>query len=162
MAEMKKDLTSLQAQSAACSEILVAVKEALVEHKVRLENGSKVFERHGSRITAIEDTIRPKPPGVLKIVSVTVGILVACATALWGLSTKLSDRPTVEQVEKVIDTHDTHGHKAVEKDLDLIRSEQAAQRVLINNLDDDIEKQAKKIDTILQRVESPPRRRRPQ
>jgi hypothetical protein len=158
MAEMRKDLVTLQAQSASCSEILADVKEAMVEHKVRLENGSKVFDGIRSRLATVEEATRPKPPSIVKIVGVTLAVVGMGAGALWGLSNMLRDRPTLRQVEKVIDAHDDNGHKETRIRIEEIREEQVEQRTLIKHVESQVGTQGDKLDEILERV---PKRRRP-
>lgn len=133
--------------------------EALVEHRMRLENGTKAFERMDTSIRDIDKRTTPKPPSVVKIVSVTFGCFVVVASALWGLSVMLSDRPTTSQVKDVMLDHDRHGHEEVRAKLNSMDSSIAAQEVLIKDVKAqqseirDAQKDIdKKIDAVIRRA----------
>lgn len=64
----------------------------------RLESGAKSFESLSKRLSAVE----PKPPSILRIVSISLAAFLAASSALWALSDRLADRPTVQQVDKIL------------------------------------------------------------
>jgi hypothetical protein len=123
-------------------EELGELKEAVVEHRVRLENGVKVFADQKARLETIEQKIAPSP---FKIISVTVGIFLVGAGSLWGLANMLRDRPTLEQVEKVMDKHEDNGHPALRQDVRAIQTE-------IQGVQTEQKRQGAKLDTLLERV----------
>lgn len=93
------------------------LKLALVKHQTaadtRFDNGREVFSELKSKLNEVDTRTQPKPPSVLKIISITLTCVMIAATALWGLSTKLSDRPTTEQLEKIFATHEKLGHQSL-------------------------------------------------
>lgn len=136
---------------------VIALREAVAEHRVRLENGSHVFQkyddrfhRNDERVKEIEDKIAPKPPSVYKIVGITLSVVLAGAGALWALANMLRDRPTVEQIEKIIHKHDEVGHKSVREDVREIQKEQGAQRVIIEGVKSEQQAANVKLDQILE------------
>ena len=110
---MPERIPGLLREMSALRATTAELKETAVEQRVRLENGQKAFGAAHDRISQIEHRITPKPPSVLKIVSITIGLFLTCAGALWGLSNMLRDRPTSEQIEKIIHKHDEVGHSAI-------------------------------------------------
>lgn len=137
MEELKKDVAEL--------------KEATVEHRLRLENGVKVFGDFDERIKRLE----PKAPDWLKLLMAGVTLLGIALGAYYGVVEKLHDRPTAEQLEKVVDKHVEHGHPAAEKQLQDIREEQVEQRTVIQNIDKRQGEVHQKLDRLL---EQQPRR----
>jgi len=138
------------------------LKEAAVEHRVRLENGTNVFRDYSARIGAIEEKITPKPPSIAKIIGITLTIVFAGAGALWGLANMLRDRPTADQIRDVVQQHDDVGHKSIREDVHDIHREQSQQRVLIEQVTTAQGQQDKKLDRLLEQTKDspPPRRRR--
>ena len=129
------------------------LKRAAVEHRVRLENGTKVFGGWSERIQAIEERTTPKPPSITKIVGITLSIILASSGALWGLANMLRDRPTVQQIREVVKSHDANGHKDMKGNVRSVQLEQGAQRVIIEDV-------SRKVDALLERTPSKRRRRR--
>lgn len=147
------------------------LNKAVVEHRVRLENGTHVFaglrKDVSSNETAIEDLaerIRPKPPSIVKIVTLTLGFVAVGSAALWGLSNMLRDRPTVEQVDRVFqgydEAHEAGGHRQLRDDVHSIQQEQALQSKRIGDVAEQQDKDSEKLDRVLERLPAP-RRRRP-
>lgn len=141
---------------------MIELKEAVVEHRVRLDNGVKVFADQKEKVRQLEERTAPKQPSILKVVGITITVVAIGATALWGLAMMLRDRPTVEQIDKIIDHHDTNGHEVVRDDMRDVQKEQAAQRTLIEGVKTEQKTQGGKLDTLLDRTPAPrtPRRRR--
>ena len=86
---------------------IAEMKEKIVEHRVRLENGGKTMRDTEKRISHLEHTTAPKAVSPLKIVGITLTVMVTCTGALWGLANMLRDRPTMDDVEKMIERHST-------------------------------------------------------
>jgi len=134
-----------------------ALKQAAVEHRVRLENGSNVFRGYDQRIRSVEERTTPKPPSVYKIIGITLTVVFTGAVALWALANMLRDRPTLDQIEKIIKAHDDGGHHTVREDVRAVQVEQGAQRALIENVQVEQKNQGAKLDQLLERT---PRNRR--
>jgi hypothetical protein len=148
------------------------LNDAMVEHRVRLENGSHVFAKQHEKFEAVEgkleqvqEELRPKPPSVLRIVIATFGVFVTLSGALWYLSEKLADRPTTDQLRNVMEGHQKAGHHATQEKIGEMREDLVEQRALIKEVRADqatiqeTQKDAsEKLDLILKRV---PRTRRP-
>lgn len=158
LVELRKDVGILQKHDLEHGKKLSDLNVAVAEHKLRLENGVKVFGDHKKRLESVEHKTTPKPPSIIKIVGLTLGIVGMGAGALWALSNMLRDRPTVEQIDKIIEKHDGNGHKAVRDDIKEIQKAQALQGKDIGSIQTMQAAQSTKIDTLLDRV--PERRRR--
>lgn len=155
MAELRKDVEAVQEQSAQCARILSDLKDNMVAYKVRLENGTNVFRAHDERIREVEAAVKPKPVPAIKIIGITVSVLAIAMGALWGLSMKLSDRPTLLQIESMFSRHDSVGHVQTSKEIGEIRLEQAAQRSIIQGVQTAVGGQDDKLDELLTRVPKP-------
>lgn len=127
MERLKEDVAKLQL---AVEEL----KEAAVEHRVRLENGSAVFGKQDARLCAVENRITPKPASVTRIASITFGVFIVLSSALWALSTMLSDRPTTSQLRSVIGEHEKNGHEQTRSDIREIRSSINEQERLLKDV----------------------------
>jgi hypothetical protein len=140
-----------------------ALKEAAIEHKTRLQNGSRVFESWDQRIAEVEERTTPRPPSVIKIVGLTLALFMAAAGALWALAHMLRDRPTTDQLDRVLERHDERheavGHKAMREDVRAIQKEQTTQGNTLKTVVEEQKTHSGKLDTLLERV--PERRRRP-
>ena len=108
------------------------LRAAVAEHTIRLENGRHVMHDIKERL--------PKPMGAGKLIGLSFGIFVALGGALWGLSEKLADRPTAEQIQSVIQTHDRHGHQDLRNDIRSIQHEQSTQRTLTEQMSAKLDK----------------------
>jgi hypothetical protein len=142
------------------------LNDATVEHRVRLENGSRVFAqqrevvaRVDSRVDKVEEQIRPRPPSMLKVIAVTFGVFVTLAGALWYLSERLADRPTTDQLRNVVSDHEKAGHPQTQAKLGDLRIEMGEQRALIKDVREDQgeireaqDASSRKLDTLLKRV----------
>ncbi len=99
----------------------------------RLDAGNKAFETQRQATTALKDEIvasRPQAPSASRIVGITLGVIALGGGALWALSAKLSDRPTMQQIESITDKHAaSDGHPSVSDDIQLIQRAQTEQRV---------------------------------
>lgn len=159
-------MTRLESDVQVVKDDVAELKEAAVEHRVRLQNGSNVFQGWDDRISKVEDRTTPKPISAFKVVGITLSVALAAAGALWALAMMIRDRPTVDQLEKVMehrqDSHEEAGHKAMRENVGAIQQEQGAQRVLIEGVKTEQGSQDKKLDVLIQRVpENPPPRRAP-
>ncbi|MHC4175881.1 MAG: hypothetical protein ACYSWU_00130 [Planctomycetota bacterium] len=105
-----------------------------MEHRVRLENGSEVFSKQDARITEVEHKTTPKPPSILRVVSITFGAFVILSGALWALSSMLADRPTTSQLRDVMIQHDKNGHETTRRDISELRGEIGEQKGLIKDV----------------------------
>lgn len=130
------------------------LSNAVTEHRIRLENGTKVFAKWDDRIGEIEK--RTSPPSAIKTASITFGIFLTAAGALWGLSNMLRDRPTTDQLERVMEKasadHEETGHKDIKADIKEIHTELGEQKALINGA-------TGKLDVLLNRVPEGKQRR---
>lgn len=113
------------------------IQAALAEHRVRLENGTKVFAEVRDRL--------PQPMQPSKVIALTLAIVTAAGGALWSLSEKLAARPTTDQVQRALD--DTRS--TVTRELQVQQSEQ---RLLIEQLTRQQSVQSEKLDEVLERV----------
>ncbi|MBT8452985.1 MAG: hypothetical protein KJO40_13535 [Deltaproteobacteria bacterium] len=142
-----------------------ALKEAAVEHKVRLQNGSKVFEGWEKRISEVEDRTTPRPPSVYKVVGLTLALFMAAAGALWALAHMLRDRPTIEQLDRLLDRQAEHhegvGHQSMRDDVRSIQKDQTTQGNQINKVVEEQAVHSEKLDQLLDRVPKPRRARPP-
>ncbi len=147
-------------------EEVAEIKTGVIEHRVRLENGSKVFLSQSDRLKTVEDRTTPRPPSMTKVVAISFAVFVAFAGALWALAHMLRDRPTTDQLREVIqqqdDLHEARGHKMLRENVSSIQKEQWAQRELIEGVQSSQTTQGSKIDEILDRLPGrKPRRRTP-
>lgn len=135
---------------------VTGLREANAVTGVRLENGVKVFAKFEERITGVEHRTSPKPPSIIKIVGITLAVVMSGAGALWALANNLRDRPTVEQMEKVMERrdkgHEHAGHKDIRVTVDSIQKEQGAQRILIDHSIRQQDRDTKKLDAPIQRL----------
>jgi hypothetical protein len=153
LAELRRDVSALQGHDVATRQELGEVKEAVLEHRLRLENGIHVFAAVRKELDELEARTMPRSPSVYKIVGVTLALVMAGASALWGLSNMLRDRPTLEQVDTLMKGHDAAGHR---DQIRAIQTEQVEQRALIEQVQSAQARQVGKIDELLDRV---PKRR---
>ena len=121
------------------------LKEAAVEHRVRLENGTKVFAQMQDRL--------PKPMSPLKLFTLSFAVFTTVSTGVWGLAHMLRDRPTIEQIKEIMNAHDSDGHKAVRHDVREIQVEQGAQRQLIKEVQNEQKTADGKLDELLDRTD---------
>jgi hypothetical protein len=127
MERIRKDVSELQ-------QMMKGIGEAMVEHRIRLENGTKTFAKMDEKLSDIDKRTMPKQISVGRTVSYTFGSFVVVATALWGLSVMLSDRPTTSQVKDIMLDHGRHGHEELRKDLTTMQSSISLQGVLIKEV----------------------------
>lgn len=158
-----------------------ALEDAVNEHRIRLENGSHVFQdmrkehedfkgdvtdrAEKAEISMAERIaeLTPMPPSPLKVASLVLTVVAMAGGALWGLSTMLNDRPTTEQIKEVLEVHQDHGHEDTKMEIRAIRDVQSEQKVQIEEIAEDVGETDKKLDELLERVPHPdsPRGRRP-
>lgn len=91
-------------------EELSEIKEANVEHRVRLENGTKSFQDMHERLTRIEYDTAPKPVPTIKVAGITATLILALIGGLWGFAQQLYQRPTTADVDAKIKTHEIRYH----------------------------------------------------
>jgi hypothetical protein len=132
---------------------LRALEDAVIEHRMRLENGVQVFKDMDDRIKGIE----PKPVSPLKIVSITLTIVgMGVATLLW-LTDNFGERPTRAESMQLIESHQKMGHEDTKQDIRVIQQQQSEQRLLMQQFQERQRAQDDKLDELLNRV---PERRR--
>ena len=145
------------------------IRDMALAHNIRLENGTHAFEtvnrsveKTNKRIDEIDKRTTPVPPSVAKVIAITLTVFMAAATALWGLAQKLSDRPTTDQMQQILHSHDGNGHTQLRKDVTMIRSEQKVQSVIMDKHGRQQTANSKKLDKVLLRLpdQSPNRPRR--
>ena len=170
MEELRRNVNRLESDVQVVKDDVAELKEAAVEHRVRLQNGSSVFGDYSERIAKVEERTTPKPVSAVKIIGITLSVALACAGALWALAMMIRDRPTVEQLDSVMESqeeaHEEAGHKAMREDVGHIQQEQGAQRVLIESVQTEQRSADKKLDVLIERIPAPPKprskpRRRP-
>jgi hypothetical protein len=98
---------------------IAEIREALVEHRVRLENGVKVFGDFKDQL----DKLKPKAPDWLKLLGFAVGLFGMAVGGIWWVADAVHDRPTVEQLEHVLDVHEERGHPKIEKTIQALRED---------------------------------------
>lgn len=124
------------------------LEDAVIEHRIRLENGVQVFKDFDDRIKGIE----PKPVGALKIVSLTLSVVgMGVAMLLW-LTDNFSERPTRAETTQAVDTHQRVGHDETKEDIRVIQQQQTEQRLLMQQVQDRQRDQGDKLDELLNRV----------
>lgn len=132
-----------------------------MEARIRLENGSKVFQGWDKRISEVERRTTPRPVSVIKVSLAVLGVFCTMSGALWMLSNTIRDRPTTEQLRRITKdngaAHEAAGHGALREDVNSIKQSQGAQRQLIKDVQTKQGAQGKKLDVLLDRVR--PRRR---
>lgn len=113
------------------------LREGFVEHRVRLENGVRVFAKHDEaaakqdvKIQCLEDTVAPKPTPIFKVVGIALTAFVLMSGGIWAVADKLAERPTAGQMERQLE-------RVVERnqeELGHIRKDMAEQRSLIKDV----------------------------
>jgi hypothetical protein len=162
---MENDVRELRAE-------VKEIREATVEHRIRLETGTKAFEAMRDKdeslagsIKAVQDAIAPKKPNYFGIIALTFTLIMGLVSALWGLSLLFSSRPTTEQIDKIMDKHEAHPHPNVQKQINELRSGQLADQKIHTEQKKAIEQVTKatdkKLDKLLKRKAPAPRRRPP-
>ena len=123
------------------------VEEAMIEHRLRLENGSRVFTDIKQEIASVKSDVKqvekqatPKPVDWWRIVVPVSGLLVTLLAGWWALSQQLGDRPTADQVDKTLRVHaESAGHPAMAGEVQKVREEQIKQGETLKGLSDKIE-----------------------
>ena len=154
--DLQRQINRLGGDVAEIRDEVAEIKTGVIEHRVRLENGTKVFATHDDRLKTVEERTTPRPTSLLKIVAVTFAVFVALAGSLWALAHMLRDRPTTDQLREVLqlheDIHEARGHKAMRGNVASIQQEQWAQRSLLEAVQGAQKAQSSKIDQILDRL----------
>lgn len=127
-------------------ERLKTLEEAMIEHRVRLENGTKVFADVRDDISSmradmrgLETRLAPKPMDWWKIIVGASGLLIAVLSGWWALSQRLSERPTEVQVERSLKAHsDSTGHPSLAGQLTQVRDTQIEQSTLLKVVGEDV------------------------
>lgn len=139
------------------------LEEGMTEHRMRLENGTLAFqglrEDHSTMATTFAEKVAdltPRPPSVTKVVGIVLSLVMAGAGSLWGLSAMLNDRPTTEQIHKIMDGHQGNGHKDTREELRGVRDVQIEQGAAIKNVGEVVDKQDEKLDTLILQTQAPP------
>jgi len=127
------------------------VKEKLVAHETRFDNGRHAMGDIRERIEKVEQKVEPKAPDWLKLMLAglsVVGILMGAQ--LW-LTDRFNDRPTHGEVEKMTSPI-KQAQKETAKEIGDIEKSQSAQATSIKNIEREQTKQGNKIDVILERL----------
>lgn len=132
---------------------VVDIDKTLAGMDVRLGNGRQVFADQDRRIAGVESAVAPRPVSIFKVVTITLGAISLAAAALWGLSERLADRPTLEQMDNMMEKHDGGGHPELRKTVTEI---EVGQRRVLKKIEDS----ELKLDDVLERLPKPPKRRR--
>lgn len=165
---MENDVRELRAE-------VKEIREATVEHRIRLETGTKAFEAMRNKdedlagsIRAVQEAIAPKKPNYFGIIALTFTLIMGLVSALWGLSLLFSSRPTTEQIDKIMTKHEGYPHPEVQKQINELRSGQLAdqkihsdQKKAIEQVTKDYKATNDKLDKLLKRGAPVPRRRPP-
>lgn len=111
------------------------VEAAVAEHKLRLDNGSRVFTDIKAEIGNVRVDLKeitksttPKPVDWFRIVTWGFTALVCVLGSWWALSSKFAERPTSGDVREVMRAHADYGHPAITVDIRAIREEQVLQK----------------------------------
>lgn len=152
-------IARLEADVGELKEDMALVKEAIVEHRLRLENGTKVFSDLRGDIADKSGKIaalQPKPPSISKVVSLTLALVMAGGGVIWLMATMLHERPTHEQVYQSMDSsheaHEAAGHRELREDVEDIKTLQAVQQKLIENVGKQQAQDSSKLDKILRQT----------
>jgi len=103
--------------------------------KERFAQGNVAFAAIRESIGQLTSVVQPKPVSLGRVIGLTVTIVALAGGALWGLSTKLSDRPTIEQVRSVVSEHSANGHPTLSNDIAGMKQEQAVQGVKLEGIE---------------------------
>jgi cytoskeletal protein RodZ len=147
-----KDTSRLDGDVAELRDDMSEVKEKLIVHDTRFDNGRHAMGDIRARVEKLE----PKAPDWVKLLGAglaVVGILMGAQ--LW-LTDRFADRPTHHQVEKMNAPIKAAQKETAQEIVDIEKS-QSAQETSIKNIEREQTAQGTKIDTILERI--PARRR---
>lgn len=129
------------------------VKEKLVAHETRLENGRLAMEGTRKRIEKLE----PKAPDWLKLGLAGLSVVgVLMGGQLW-LTDRFNDRPTHSEIRQQLAPMES-AQKETASQIRGIERSQAVQATSIKNIERTQASQDEKMDTILERL--PPQRSR--
>ena len=117
------------------SRTIKGMETVVAEHKLRLENGSRVFTDIKAEIGVVRTDLKeiakamtPKPVDWFRIVTWSFTALVVVLGSWWALSSKLAERPTSGDVRELVRAHADYGHPAITIDIRAIREEQVLQK----------------------------------
>ena len=121
---------------------LKTLEAAMSEHKLRLENGSRVFTDIKTEIGDVRTDMKeiakatqPKPVDWFRITTWGFTVLMAVLASWWALSQKFAERPTTNDLDKIILTHvNSEGHPTMVKDVRAVHDEQIKQSGQIDML----------------------------
>jgi hypothetical protein len=135
------------------------LRDAVTEHRVRLENGVHAFRDIKMAVEAIDRRTTPRSQPHTRTIAITLTVVLAGAASLWALSSILNEKTTEEQVEKVFrreaSTYDVQ-HRTFELGIDELKRSDVEQKASIKSIQT-------KLDGAIQRLppkKSPRRRRR--
>jgi septal ring factor EnvC (AmiA/AmiB activator) len=141
------EISRLSGDVAELQDEVVTVKEKLVVHESKFDNGRLAMAEIRERV----DRLEPKAPDWLKLMLAglsVVGILMGAQ--LW-LTDRFNDRPTHSEVEKMTRPI-KEAQRETAKEIGDIEKSQSAQETSIRNIEREQTKQGDKIDTILERL----------
>jgi len=144
---MPDSTARIEGDVAELQDDMVHVKERLVEHDTRFENGRHAMADTRARV----DKLEPKAPDWIKLLLAGLAVVgVIMGAQLW-MSEKFNDRPTHNQVDRKIRAIEST-QKETAKEIGDIEKSQSAQETSIKNIEREQTKQGDKIDTILERL----------
>ena len=132
------------------------LRDSIREEREARERGMK--EERIARQTAeqaIMDTVGtlvPKPPSVMRIISIVLAVVGLAGGALWGLSQALSEKQSHSHGAEMMQKHEIRGHKETTDQIRSIRETQIEQKTLL-------EEQTKKLDRLIDASNDGRRRR---
>lgn len=106
------------------------LSEAVIEHRVRLENGVRVFTEQKEKLAAVALAVVPKPMPVFKVVGLVLTIFMIITASIWAIADKLGDRPTAVQMEQQLKRVTSQNQDEVAR----LREDMAAQHALIEDV----------------------------
>lgn len=86
----------------------------------------------------LQQRAQPKQLHWLSIVTFIVSTVVLVLGSWWGLSEKFAQRPTFENLEKILQVHQDHGHPTVNQQMQLLREAQIEMRAAIESVQGDV------------------------
>ena len=128
-------------------EVAALVRElggTVIEHTTRLSNGREIMDDMKEDIVSL----RPKVPDWLKFLGAITVILGGYS---WVLQS-INDRPTLEQVGKIVHEHVDNGHPTTSRDIGALRDAVIIQGNTLKGVAEKVTEQGQKIDVILYRT----------
>ena len=87
-----------------------------------------------------------------KVTGIVIAVISLAGGALWGLSLMISDRPTTGQIERIIESHQEHGHKDTRREIRELHDVQVQQNTTIQSIEKKVDDQDSKLDTLIKQT----------